>query len=95
MTRRISIGVFFKTKIECPSARVQHALTAVRRRYADHELDLSEGIKVIWPDTHAWLHIRPSNTEPVIRAIAESDTEAEAQELCEEALAILVSATEA
>jgi phosphomannomutase len=81
-TRQFRPSAMHKTKIECPSARVQHALTAVRRRYADQQLDLTEGVKVIWPDTRSWLHIRPSNTEPVIRVIAERDTAAEAEELC-------------
>jgi phosphomannomutase len=64
-------------------------LTAVRREYADQELDLTEGVKVKWPDTGSWLHIRPSNTEPVIRVIAESDTAAEAEELCAGAIDVL------
>ena len=41
--------------------------------------DLSDGIKLIWND--GWLHFRASNTESMIRIIAEADTEARAQEL--------------
>ncbi|MGQ9732581.1 MAG: phosphoglucosamine mutase [Candidatus Zipacnadales bacterium] len=78
-----------KTKIECSAAHLQRALAAVRRHYADHHLDLTEGIKVMWPQRRQWLHIRPSNTEPVVRVIAESDSPVEAEALCAEAISVL------
>ncbi|MBM3500520.1 MAG: phosphoglucosamine mutase [Armatimonadetes bacterium] len=78
-----------KTKLECPSVRIQHAMAAARRRYEADALDLTDGLKVLWPETGCWLHIRPSNTEPVIRVIAECDTPREARALCEDALATL------
>ena len=56
-----------------PSASVQPALLTVREAYADEKLDLTEGVKVLWPDG-SWLHVRPSNTEPIVRIIAEADT---------------------
>ncbi len=43
------------------------------------EIDLSDGIKLSWPD--GWLHIRASNTESMIRLIAEAQTEARANDL--------------
>lgn len=43
------------------------------------ELDLSDGVKLIWPD--GWLHIRASNTESMIRLIAEAKNETRADEL--------------
>jgi phosphomannomutase len=82
-------SAMFKTKTECPSTRVQHAMAAARRQYADCRLDLTEGLKVLWPESGRWLHIRPSNTEPVIRVIGEGDTLREARQLCEDALAVL------
>ena len=91
-TQRFRPSSIHKTKIECPSAKVQYALAAVRRQYADQHLDLTEGIKVLWPDTESWLHIRPSNTEPVIRVIAESDTASEAEGLCADAVHVLQAA---
>lgn len=42
-------------------------------------IDFSDGIKLIWPD--GWLHIRASNTESMIRLIAEADDEQRAQDL--------------
>jgi phosphomannomutase len=42
-------------------------------------IDFSDGIKLSWPD--GWLHIRASNTESMIRLIAEADDEQRAQDL--------------
>lgn len=78
-----------KTKIECSSARVEQAMAAVQRAYADCMIDRTEGIRVVWPETGVWLHIRPSNTEPVIRVVAEADNRTAARRLCTEALQVL------
>ena len=43
------------------------------------EIDLSDGIKLSWPD--GWLHIRASNTESMIRLIAEAQSEVRANDL--------------
>ncbi len=43
------------------------------------EVDLSDGIKLSWPD--GWLHVRASNTESMIRVIAEAESEARANDL--------------
>ena len=44
-----------------------------------NEVDLSDGIKLIWPD--GWLHVRASNTESMIRVIAEAENEKRAEEM--------------
>jgi phosphomannomutase len=43
------------------------------------DVDLSDGIKLLWLD--GWLHIRASNTESMIRVIAEAESDARAREL--------------
>ncbi|MGH9838632.1 MAG: phosphoglucosamine mutase [Blastocatellia bacterium] len=48
------------------------------------EVDLSDGIKLIWPD--GWLHIRASNTESMIRVFAEAENEKRSGELMDWAL---------
>jgi phosphomannomutase len=40
-----------------------------------------------WPGR--WLHVRPSNTEPIVRVIAEAPDAEEAGKLCREAGALL------
>ncbi len=43
------------------------------------EINKLDGIKFIWPDK--WIHIRKSNTEPIIRIFAEASTQDEVDEL--------------
>lgn len=57
---------------------LQEVRGAVERAGAA-DIDLSDGIKLFWPD--GWIHIRASNTESMIRLIAEAETEARAQEM--------------
>src|SRR5947207_3267742 len=56
---------------------------ALRRRFADAQGDTQDGLRLAWRDR--WLHVRPSNTEPIIRLIAEAPSSAGAQELVDEA----------
>jgi len=56
---------------------------ALRRRYADATADAQDGLRLAWGDR--WLHVRPSNTEPIIRLIAEAPTRADAERLVDEA----------
>jgi phosphomannomutase len=55
---------------------------ALRRRFADAQVDTQDGLRLAWRDR--WLHVRPSNTEPIIRLIAEAPSGAEAQGLVDE-----------
>jgi phosphomannomutase len=45
------------------------------------EIDRRDGVKWTGPD--AWVHVRPSNTEPVVRIIAEAQDEGAAVDLIE------------
>lgn len=51
------------------------------------ELDHTDGLKAIWPDR--WLQARASNTEPIIRLVAEAPSEAEARQLIQMARAAM------
>lgn len=70
-----------KEKLECPSDKIGAVLKMVRRDYADQRLDLRDGVKVNFAD--GWLHVRGSNTEPIIRLVAEARDEARARQLLE------------
>jgi phosphomannomutase len=52
---------------------------ALRSRFADATVDERDGLRLGWRDR--WLHVRPSNTEPIIRLIAEAPTAQEARQL--------------
>jgi phosphomannomutase len=44
-------------------------------------VDMTDGVKVEWPD--GWVHVRASNTQSLLRVIAEADSAARADELAE------------
>lgn len=74
-----------KLRLPCSAARVQRVHLALREAYAGQgELDETEGLRVKWPDG-SWLHVRPSNTEPIMRVVAEADTPEQAQALAQAA----------
>ena len=42
-------------------------------------VDHTDGVKIVWPD--GWVHVRASNTQSLLRVIAEADDASRAQEL--------------
>ena len=70
-----------KTKIALDQEKVAAGLDAIEAQYPDATTDPLDGLRLDWPGR--WLLIRASNTEPIVRAIAEAETEAEASALCE------------
>ncbi len=81
-----------KTRVECPASKVQQAILALKRHYADRgHIDETEGVRVTWPD-RSWIHARASNTEPIIRVIAEADDPASAKALALEAVKVISEA---
>jgi phosphomannomutase len=55
---------------------------SLRQRFPDAAVDERDGLRLGWKDR--WLHVRPSNTEPIIRLIAEAPTASQAQQLVQE-----------
>jgi phosphomannomutase len=76
-----------KTKIALPAEQVAAGLDALAEHFADATTDRLDGLRLDWPD--AWLLVRASNTEPIVRAIAEAKTVARAEQLCEDAARVL------
>jgi phosphomannomutase len=74
-----------KGVLACPPNLVYQVLDGFRAQYAGQSLDLSEGVRVEWAD--AWLHLRASNTEPLLRLIVEAESPARADSLFEEVMA--------
>jgi phosphomannomutase len=71
--------VMLKEKLPCPSDKISEVLKMIRREFAGHPMDLRDGVKVSFDD--GWLHVRGSNTEPIIRLVAEAKDETRAQQL--------------
>jgi phosphomannomutase len=58
---------------------VEGLLARVAAAFADERLETSDGVRVDFEG--GWVHLRPSNTEPIVRLIAEAPTRAEAETL--------------
>jgi len=63
-------------------ADLDQVYRALKRRFPEAATDEQDGLRLGWRDR--WLHVRPSNTEPIIRLIAEAPGADLAQELIEE-----------
>ena len=72
-----------KDKVRCRPEQVPEALRLLRRRHEGGKVNLLDGVFVEFAD--AWVHARPSNTEPVIRLSAEAPTREAAARLLQEA----------
>jgi len=77
-----------KTKIPLEPGKVREALDRLERHFSDARADRLDGLRLDWPDR--WLLVRPSNTEPICRIIAEARTEADARQLAQQATELLV-----
>ena len=71
--------VMIKEKLPCPSHKIPDVLKMVRHVYENSPVDLRDGVKVLLDN--GWLHVRGSNTEPIIRLSAEAGTEEEVRAL--------------
>jgi phosphomannomutase len=68
-----------KEKLACPSHKIKDALRMVEREYEGYTADRRDGVKIMLPD--GWFLVRGSNTEPIIRVVAEGPTEERAREI--------------
>ncbi|MFA5103610.1 MAG: phosphoglucosamine mutase [Candidatus Margulisiibacteriota bacterium] len=72
-----------KDKIDLPQGTDPSImLAAAEKRFSSAKIDKTDGIKIDMPD--GWLHIRASNTEPIIRIIAEGTDKKRTKDLIEE-----------
>ena len=81
-------SAIIKERIDCPAARVQPAILALREEYAGQEIDETDGILVRWPD-RSWVQARPRTTEPIMRVGAEADSHPPAKALADQAMAVI------
>jgi phosphomannomutase len=71
-----------KNKIELtPAIDVDAVLEKMAAKYAQEEVDITDGVKIYI--AQEWVHLRKSNTEPIIRIYSESSSEAAANALAE------------
>ncbi|MCX2741360.1 phosphoglucosamine mutase [Pontibacter anaerobius] len=75
-----------KNKIELtPEVNVDEVLRQMQERYAKQPINTIDGVKIEFDKE--WVHLRKSNTEPIIRIYAESDSNATAEHLANKIIA--------
>ncbi len=70
-----------KEKISCEGVDPTQIINRLTQNFEDEKTDLTDGLKII--RGYGWVHLRPSNTEPIIRCYAEAKTQQLARELAD------------
>jgi len=69
-----------KGKIELePSMEVDHLLNEIKKKYTDNKPNTIDGVKIDFENS--WVHLRKSNTEPIIRVYTEAPSQLDADDL--------------
>ncbi|TRX53682.1 phosphoglucosamine mutase [Fulvivirga sp. M361] len=75
-----------KKKIELtPDIDVDGILTEIKHKYSKENVNTIDGVKITFDNE--WVHLRKSNTEPIIRIYSESESEATAEHLANKIIA--------
>ncbi|WP_304132107.1 phosphoglucosamine mutase [Mesonia mobilis] len=71
-----------KNKIQLtPELDVDAILVEMEKKYANEEVSTVDGVKIDFPNN--WVHLRKSNTEPIIRIYTEAKSQQEADDLAD------------
>jgi len=71
-----------KKKIELKQDDGETVLNEIKQRYAKEKMNTDDGVRIDYPDF--WVHLRKSNTEPIIRIIAEARTKEQVEHVTQE-----------
>lgn len=75
-----------KNKIELtPAIDVDHILSVIKEKHSQYEVNDIDGVKIDFPT--GWVHLRKSNTEPIIRIYSESGTPEQADKFAQDIIA--------
>ncbi|MBP5259405.1 MAG: phosphoglucosamine mutase [Paludibacteraceae bacterium] len=89
---RASYPAYFmsKQKIELtPDINVDQLLEKMRLHFAQERISTIDGVKIDFAES--WVHLRKSNTEPIIRIYTEAHTQAEADRLGQDMIRLMQS----
>jgi len=76
-----------KDKYDVTPERLPELFRSLERCWPEARANRLDGLRLDWDDH--WVHVRPSNTEPIVRVIAEARHEEEARNLCRAVGALL------
>jgi len=74
-----------KIKLNNPDS-INKILNEIEKRYAKYEINKEDGVKIMM--NKEWIHLRKSNTEPIIRIYTESTSQERADELAKQVISI-------
>jgi len=75
-------------KIELtPQSNIDAILDKIVNKFRDLDVNTNDGVKIDWPEK--WVHLRKSNTEPIIRIYAEAKSQKLANELAQQLIDII------
>lgn len=78
-----------KNRIELSDANlIDRILETIKAEYANEDINTIDGVKISFEARKEWVHLRKSNTEPIIRIYAEAATMEAADNLAKEIIAI-------
>lgn len=88
LKRRYAVYEMVKDKVAFdPAQDAESILARVAAEYAGAEIDRRDGLKIVYPS--AWVHLRKSNTEPILRIYAEARDREQAEALAERVRAVV------
>ncbi|MGZ4412051.1 MAG: sugar phosphate nucleotidyltransferase, partial [Gaiellaceae bacterium] len=77
--------------VQCPWALKGAVMRGLNERYADADVDLTDGIKIFF-DERGWVQVLPDQDEPLIHVYAEGDSGEESERLADELRTLLAQA---
>lgn len=87
-TYRASLPQYYMSKNKItltPNLDIDGLLAAMQEKYKDEEHSTIDGLKIDFADT--WVHLRKSNTEPIIRIYSEGPTQQDAEDIANRIIA--------
>lgn len=73
----------YKTKVAIEREKIPTLYDRLKEQFPDATFGTMDGLRLDWSDK--WMLVRPSNTEPIVRAIAEATNMDDAKGLCDAA----------
>ena len=87
LKKEVPLYYMAKNRIEIANANADEILKKIIDMSDKSKLDLTDGVKI--NEENYWIQVRKSNTEPIIRIMAEAATQEKAQSLCDRYIEII------